>query len=239
VSSIEEEREVFGGRRGWTMGQRFRAPESYGLLLGLIIASLFATAFSDSTVGEIIAVVLQGGSLVFALYTARSRPLVLRAAIALVVMSAIAPLIISSSSDVVQLGIGSSFRLTLSLAAMAAILRRATQHMRVDGEILLAALCVYLLLGMLFAAGYGLIGAIQSGPFFAGLSDGTWVDRLYFSFTTMTTVGYGDLTAASDAGRMLAITEALLGQLYLVSVVALIVGNLGRTRRPRWPSATG
>ena len=241
VGSIEEEREVFGGRRGWTMGQRLRAPESYGLLLWLIIASLFATAFSDSTVGEIIAVVLQGGSLIFALYTSRSRPVVLRAAIALLVASSIAPVIISStsSSDAVQLAIGSSIRLTLSLAAMAAILRRATQHARVDGEILLAALCLYLLLGMLFSAGYGLVGAIQPGPFFAGLSDGTWVDRLYFSFTTMTTVGYGDLTAAGDAGRMLAITEALLGELYLVSVVALIVGNLGRTRRPRGPGATG
>ncbi len=65
------------------------------------------------------------------------------------------------------------------------------------------------------------------------------MDRLYFSFTTMTTVGFGDLTAAGDAGRMLAITEALLGQLYLVSVVALIVANLGRTRRPRGPGATG
>jgi hypothetical protein len=58
------------------------------------------------------------------------------------------------------------------------------------------------------------------------------VSYLYFSFTTLTTVGFGDLTAGSDAGRMLAVMEALLGQLYLVTVVAFIVA----TRRPRSPS---
>jgi hypothetical protein len=45
----------------------------------------------------------------------------------------------------------------------------------------------------------------------------------------MTTTGFGDLTAAHDVGRSLAITEALIGQIYLVTLVALIVGNLGRS----------
>ncbi len=54
------------------------------------------------------------------------------------------------------------------------------------------------------------------------------MDSLYFSFTTLTTLGYGDLTPAGDVGRMLAITEALIGQVYLVTIVALIVTNLGR-----------
>jgi voltage-gated potassium channel Kch len=56
---------------------------------------------------------------------------------------------------------------------------------------------------------------------------------VYFSFVTLTTVGYGDLTAAFDAGRIASIFEALFGQLYLVSVVALLVANLGRERRVR------
>jgi Ion channel len=43
-------------------------------------------------------------------------------------------------------------------------------------------------------------------------------------------LGYGDLTAAGDLGRMLAVTEALLGQLYLVTVVAVVIGNIGRER---------
>ena len=55
------------------------------------------------------------------------------------------------------------------------------------------------------------------------------VAYLYFSYTTLTTVGFGDLTAGTDLGRMLAVVEALMGQLYLVTVVAFIVA----TRRPR------
>ena len=50
--------------------------------------------------------------------------------------------------------------------------------------------------------------------------------RLYFSYATLCTVGYGDYTAASDLGHTLAVSEALLGQLYLVTVVALLVGRV-------------
>ncbi len=75
-----------------------------------------------------------------------------------------------------------------------------------------------------------MISALDDGGFFAEISGGTQSDFLYFSFTTMTTTGYGDLTAAKDLGRSLAITEALIGQIYLVTLVALIVSNLGRTR---------
>ena len=63
------------------------------------------------------------------------------------------------------------------------------------------------------------------------------VDYVYFSFVTLTTVGYGDLTARQDVGRMCSILEALFGQLYLVSVVALLVANMGRSRR-RPPGVT-
>ena len=52
---------------------------------------------------------------------------------------------------------------------------------------------------------------------------------MYFSYVTLTTVGFGDLTASTSAGRMIAVSEALSGQLYLVSAVALLVGNIGRT----------
>lgn len=53
-------------------------------------------------------------------------------------------------------------------------------------------------------------------------------DFLYFSVITLTTVGYGDLTPATAVGRTIAMTEALVGQLYLVSVVAAVVGRWRR-----------
>ncbi len=89
-------------------------------------------------------------------------------------------------------------------------------------------LCIYLLLGMLYANAYQLIADLSSGPFFAQLSDPTTNEFLYFSFLTITTTGYGDLTAVTDVGRSVAIGEALTGQIYLVTVVALIVANVGR-----------
>ncbi|MFM7551963.1 MAG: potassium channel family protein, partial [Actinomycetota bacterium] len=55
---------------------------------------------------------------------------------------------------------------------------------------------------------------------------------LYFSYITLATVGYGDFTAADAVGRLLAMLEGLVGQLYLVTVLALIVSNLGRQRNP-------
>jgi hypothetical protein len=94
-------------------------------------------------------------------------------------------------------------------------------------------LCVYLLIGSAFAYAYGIISAIDDGGFFAEISGGDQPDFLYFSFTTMTTTGFGDLTAAHDLGRSLAITEALIGQIYLVTLVALIVGNIGQARVAR------
>src|SRR5436190_1152622 len=68
------------------------------------------------------------------------------------------------------------------------------------------------------------------GPFFAGGQAGNASDFQYFSFVTLTTVGYGDLTARSALGHTLAVLEALVGQIYLVTVVSLFVTNVGRAR---------
>jgi hypothetical protein len=59
---------------------------------------------------------------------------------------------------------------------------------------------------------------------------------LYFSFTTLATVGYGDFVARTDLGHTLAISEALIGQIYLVTVVSLIISNLRRPRRDGAPA---
>jgi Ion channel len=79
---------------------------------------------------------------------------------------------------------------------------------------------------MLFTFVYGAVAALGSRDFFADGTDGTPSLRLYFSYVTLATIGYGDYTPASDLGHTLAVVEALLGQLYLVTVVAVIVGRL-------------
>jgi hypothetical protein len=105
------------------------------------------------------------------------------------------------------------------------------QEHGVNLHTMFGVLCIYLLLGMLFAFTYGVVGAVSANPFFAQHAAESTKNFLYFSFVTITTVGYGDLTAGTHLGRSLAIAEALVGQIYLVTVVAAIVGGLGRRRR--------
>src|SRR5207245_1391619 len=89
-----------------------------------------------------------------------------------------------------------------------------------------------------FAFMYGTVDHLGQ-PFFAGNVQATIAKCLYYSFTTLTTVGYGDLTAATNLGHTLSVSEALFGQIYLVTVVSVIVGNLSRARRGRRAAASG
>jgi uncharacterized membrane protein len=90
-------------------------------------------------------------------------------------------------------------------------------------------LCLYLLIGLVFGVAYAEIQGLGDADFFTTQQSGR-DDFLYFSFATLTTVGYGDLVAATSLGRSLAIAEALLGQIYLVTVVAVIISNLRPVR---------
>ena len=116
--------------------------------------------------------------------------------------------------------------LLLTLLAMGAIGRRLRLHAEINMLTVLAAVCLYVLLGLSFAFAFECVGEFGSTPFFTAHEAGTRSDYTYFSFITMATVGYGDLTAAGGIGRALAVTEGLLGQIYLVTAVAALVGNL-------------
>jgi hypothetical protein len=86
---------------------------------------------------------------------------------------------------------------------------------------------------MIFLFIYGVVAGLGSGPFFAQGTDGTRSLRLYFSYVTLATLGYGDYTPAGNLGHTLAVLEALLGQLYLVTVVAVLVARMGQRRERR------
>ena len=92
-------------------------------------------------------------------------------------------------------------------------------------------LSVYILFGMLFANVYVSIDHLGGNPFFAAGQPANVANCIYFSFTSLTTIGFGDFTARTNLGHTLSVCEGLLGQLYLVTVVALIVSNIGRTRQ--------
>jgi Ion channel len=79
--------------------------------------------------------------------------------------------------------------------------------------------------GMAFAFTYRALGALQAGPFFESRGEGTFSQDLFFSFTTLTTTGYGNLVPAANPGQTLAVLEMLTGQLFLVTAVAKVVST--------------
>ena len=230
---IELEDELPGSRRGTPLWQRMREADSYGLLfIGLIGVIVVSAALSSFEWGRAITFLLMGCTLLFALWTSRA-PRRLRIAAAalfpLVVTFAIVGAVNGETSPVHE--IVSALIVLLHVAVLVAILRRMATHLVVSWQTVMAALCIYLLIGMTFAALFAFLSSVYSEGVFAGHQATTMVDYLYFSFITMTTVGYGDLTPGPDSIRMLAATEALVGQIFLVTALALLVGNLGRERR--------
>ena len=208
----------------------------YGLVLLLILCSLvFQLAASDQDWARVVTIALQGATLILALYASEARQLIERLATVVVAFA-----VLGSTGALIgfgELGSTTGRIVAVLLVALAplAILRGVVRGVRTEGAVtmhtMFGVLCIYLLIGMLFSFAYGLVDSIGSAQFFAQQdAPGTTKDFLYFSFVTITTVGYGDLSAATDLGRSVAIAEALIGQIYLVTVVAVIVGGLSRSR---------
>jgi hypothetical protein len=123
----------------------------------------------------------------------------------------------------------------LMLLVPVAILRRIGKEFEEEGvdlEVVLGALCAYLFIGAYFAFLYDVMARLSKSPFFAQPGADSRLNYLYFSFITLTTTGYGDISPAFGPGRMIAVTEAIIGQLYLVSVVAIVVSAYGKRKAP-------
>ena len=106
------------------------------------------------------------------------------------------------------------------------VLRAVFSHERVEADTLYGAACGYLLIGMAWTSVYAVVVlAVPDalvGP--AITAPPTWPDLMYFSFATLTTLGYGDMVPATGGTRSLAIVEAATGVLYIAIVVARLVG---------------
>jgi hypothetical protein len=119
----------------------------------------------------------------------------------------------------------------IPLALIGGLVRLVRAH-GVTPQAVAGALTLYLLVGLMFAWAIGFIDGIDSAQYFAQQAHVSTSQIVYFSFTVLTTTGFGDLTAATHVGRALAVVEMLLGQLYLVTVIGVLVGNFaGRSRQ--------
>jgi hypothetical protein len=124
----------------------------------------------------------------------------------------------------------------LLLATVAVIVTRILSFATVTEQSIYAAVSVYLILGLMFAAFYAAVSLLHSGQFFAGGRMGNSQTFQYFSFTTLTTLGYGDFTAAGSGGQAVAVVEALTGQIFLATLVARLVATFRSQGSPEAPS---
>jgi hypothetical protein len=100
-------------------------------------------------------------------------------------------------------------------------------------EAVAGALAIYLMVGLLFASAIGFVAHVGAGPYFTETRRASNGDVVYYSFTVLTTTGFGDYTAARPVGHALAVIEMLAGQLYLVTVIGVLVGNYTARRMGR------
>jgi len=205
----------------------------YGIVLGVALATvLFLIIAPESSWSRAIGLLLSGGMLLTVIVTShgdvrlRERAGVLLAVATLVVVAAI-------GFDWIEQGIGAALSAALVLTTLVQLVRGLAVMLRVRGvtvQAVAGALAVYMLVGIVFSFVISSMARLGPGPYFAQGFDGSESQRVYFSFTSMTTTGYGDLSPATRGGRAVAVLEMLTGQIYLVTVISLLVGNLRRQR---------
>jgi hypothetical protein len=205
----------------------------FGSVLVLILVQLvFTLAAPDEDWANFVSVLLQAAILWTGLVAARIPRGPRRVGETLIAAVVIATAILLLSPGL-EIGETVPILITVGLIAFTplVIVLGVIRSMKVEGTITLhvmyGVLSIYLLLGYAFALIFQVIGDLSSANFFADNAAESGANYLYFAFVTMTTVGYGDLAAAEGIGRAFAIALALTGQIFLVTVVAVIVSNLG------------
>ena len=211
---------------------RFRLTEGsrYGLVLILLVFGAMSAIISSPGVpSALLATGLQGAAVLVAL----SRPStskILRILIAGGVLMSV--LLAVNQGGAVERGLSDLASAGLILTLPVIIVLRFRRNLYVNVQSVLGAVCIYLVIGIVYANVDSALGHFTGQRFFAEAPVVTSSEFMYFSLVTLSTVGYGDLTPASGVGRALAVSEALMGQLYLVTVIALLVSNFGRARQP-------
>jgi hypothetical protein len=202
-----------------------RIANAYGLVLLLILVTfvVMMTLPPEGWGGRVAAVAIAVLTAVVALTSSDVRPSRVRTAVVVAAATVRAALIAKATdSDRV---LGAAFLATALLLAIAAatILRRVISTIRVDFRTILGAISVYALLGLLFALLYFGFSRWNHSEFFTGVANPRSSDYVFFSYTTLTTTGYGNLIPAGTVGQSVTVIEMLLGQIFLVTLIAGLV----------------
>jgi hypothetical protein len=207
----------------------------YGLLLAILVGSYLLTAFSGAQLATEIQVVLFAAVLLEALRTSTLPgrwPAVLAAA---TVIGSAVTFWTSLSGGRIGKGAEDLWKTLVLLMAVVVVVRRVLAKPEITIQSIYGALSAYLITGLMFASGYAAMAHLTTSDFFAGNQPANNQTFQYFSFTTLTTLGYGDFTAAESSGRSIAVLEALTGQVFLATLVARLVSAYRGPARPAPP----
>jgi Ion channel len=202
-----------------------RISDAYGLVLVLVLTTYVAAATlsPEGWVGRLAAVAIAGGTAIVAFTSSHVRRERARLASGAVALAIIAALIAGLASSETLLGIAFVIDGGLLAVAAATILRRVLFAAEVSFRTILGAVSVYALLGLLFGLLFLALGRFQGGDAFTGVAHAQARDYLFFSYTTLTSTGYGNLVPSAQIGQILAVLEMLSGQIFLVTLVAGLV----------------
>lgn len=199
-----------------------------GLLLLLIIVPI-ALPGEDGASGAVTPLIA-GGAATLAMAASRAPRFAIRLSWLAWIAVTIASAVPGSQDEVVA--VAAAVLGLLLIAAPVVILRRIARHTVVTATTLWGAIAAYLSVGVALSFSYATIYTLDAAAF-TNVIDGGLGEFNYFSFVTMTTLGYGDITPTSDLTRALAVFQTIIGQIFLIVVVARVVSLLGSGERLR------
>jgi voltage-gated potassium channel Kch len=216
------------GRRatGETWLQRAeRIGDAYGLVLFLILTTFVVTVTlpPQGWAGRVGAVAIAGLTAVIALTSSDVRLERVRLAGLAAILATALAIVAKLAEARALLGVGFIIISVLLAIAARTILSRVIRAVDVSFRTILGAISVYTLLGLLYGNLFLALGELKGSDVFSGVEHATARDYMFFSYTTLTTTGYGNLVPRGDIGQILAVLEMLTGQIFLVTLVAGLV----------------
>jgi hypothetical protein len=234
-------------RRGGALGRREtllelaeRIADAYGLVLLLIMVTfvVMMTLPPEGWGGRVAAVAIAGLTAIVAFTSSDVRPARVRLASVIVAAAVVAAFLAKQIPSDRLLGLAfGAVAILLAIAAVTILRRVIIGASSVDFRTILGAISVFTLQGLLFAFLYVAFSRWSHDAFFTGVAHAESSDYLFFSYTTLTTTGYGNLVPAGTVGQSFAVLEMLVGQIFLVTLVAGLV-SLWRPGTTK-PSADG
>lgn len=200
----------------------------YGAVLLLVVCVVvFVIVAPENDASRAFAFLLVGLALLVAILTSRERSVVRRrraviggtTVVVITVLTAVGAI-----STSITFAVGAVMTLVVPATLTGGLLRLVRER-GATVQAVAGGLAIYLLLGLAFSSLIGFVSVVAHAQYFEQAAHVGTSDRVYYSFTVLTTTGFGDFTAAHGAGRALAVLEMLVGQIYLVTVISVLIGR--------------